>query len=566
MKVVSIDTETTSTRVESADLIGISLCGDGLGELFFLKGEIPDEVRRVLEDDSVLKLAHNATFDRAIMKRHGIVINHMLDTMTLAHIIGDTRLALKYLAELYFFEELEDYPEFRRRCPNPTKDDWAKYSIPQSRMCMKLYEALLPEVKRHGCFRLLEDLLMPLVPVLSDLELNGVRIDAGELRRIGQEFREEAASHQEALDKLVGHHVKPNSPKQVAALVFGELGVKPLRFSARTNEPSTGAEVLEGIKHPAVEHILGYRKYTKLAGTYAEKLPKLAYNGRLHTSYNICGTRTGRLSSTDPNLQNIPARTEEGRRIRKAFVASPGCVLMKADYDQLELRMMAMLSGDEVMCGAFRAGVDIHAKTAEEVSKLLGRAVSRFLGKTLNFEIIYGASVPLIMAETGLPRREAQKVRDGLFSTYPGIERWILKERALLADNGFVRTLMGRVRKFPEAIEPSLFGKNEIMKEGINTVIQGSSSELVLSKMIDAWRLYRDTEVKMVLQVHDEVVFELPEDIVDSVLSELERIMPCYDYDIPFTVTFAVGKDWRDMVEVEGSKDRQIAMYSRRRA
>lgn len=560
MKVAAFDVETTSVRVESAELIGLSFVYEDV-EGFYFADEIPHEVREVLEDNTILKLAHNASFDRSIMKRYGITVNYVLDTMTLAHILGDTQLSLKHLAELYFFEELEDFKDFRKRCPKPTKDDWARYSIPQSKMCIKLYEALLPEVKKHGCMKLLEDLLIPLVPVLSDLELNGVRVDTEELNKIGQEFRDKAARSQMALDLCVGHKVNPNSPKQVAALMFRELGFRPIRTSSKTGAPSTSSEVLESINHPAAKYILTCRKYGKLAGTYAEKLPKLTHDGRIHASYNICGTRTGRLSSSDPNLQNIPARTADGLRIRKAFIASPGNILLKADYDQLELRMIAMLSGDKLMCEKFRNGEDIHASTAESISELLGRKFPRFLGKTLNFEIVYGASVPLVMAETGLSRHDAQEVRDALFSTYRGVAAWIAKQRAMLRENGYVRTLKGRVRKFPDAAKPTIFGKNEIMKEGINTIVQGSSSELVLSKMIEAWRVFRDTDVKMVLQVHDEVVFELPEHKLSDVLHVLEGILPCYDYSVPFTVSFMVGKDWRDMEEVKGSKDRQYKEY-----
>ncbi len=489
-----------------------------------------------LEDPNVLKVAHNASFDYLMLKKQGVLARNFADTLIAAHMLWESHLNLKYLSSQRFGIVIPTFSEIGGL--NATLQEMGSMSAMHSFMTYELWQLYEPLLRKWGMSHLFWDIHMPLVPVIGDMELAGITVDKGELEVLGVEFEQKADLLAKAIDATTGFtETNYNSPDQVAWLLFDKLGLKAGRYTPSGKRPSTSAKEMERLRslHPAVNLILVYRQYKKLKSQYVDGMIKEMVNGRIHTSLNQAGTSTGRLSSSEPNLQNIPKRRPEGRRIRKAFVASPGCLLIVPDYDQLELRDLAIQSGDNYLIDAFLSGRDIHTETA---IRAFNSAKERFKGKTLNYQVTFG----------GGKRNERQK----FFDAYPQAAEWIRRESLAATENGYAKTRHGRIRLLPEI--QSEFAKVAAhgQREAISTIVQGSSAEEVFRGMIKVWEIFHDTEARMLLQVHDELVLEAPENIVGDVIPLLKEALTCNDYVIPLTVTVKVGKNWRDLEEYHG--------------
>lgn len=549
-QLVSFDVETTGRDIVRARMLGSSITDSPSHAYFFPTGhtEFP---ARILGDNSVPKVAHNAIFDRSILKRYGVVVDNIIDTMIAAHLAGEPFLGLKPLGSGVLGKKIIAFEDLKKPMSELTLEEMISYSGPHSITALELWEALEPRLREWGSLSIFKNLEMPLVPVLSDMVLNGAMIDADELRTLGVIFDSKIAIIQDALDHYSGYPgINYRSPDQVADLLFKKLGLPAGKKTKTGKRPSTDARVMEGLRgrHPVINLILQDRQYEKLKGTYVDGLIKRIINGRVHTSFNQTGTRTGRLSSSDPALQNIPVRRAEGRRIRSAFVAPPGYVLLKADADQLELKVLAHYSQDPKMVQAFLDGKDVHEEVAIEV---FGDKKERFKGKTLNYITGYGGGDALIAQQTGMSVRESGKWKARYFDTYSGIAYWVKVTKEFCKESGYAKTLHGRLRVIPELMAYDSPGILEHgCREAISTIIQGSSSEIIKLGMRKAWNVLKDSEVKMILQVHDEIIFEVPEEIVRDVVEVLKDTLPYNELSIPITFSFKMGYNWRDMAEI----------------
>lgn len=419
----------------------------------------------------------------------------------------------------------------------------------------RCWPALREQLQREGLLELYETVELPLVSVLAHMEATGIRVDAAQLQAMSAEMEERLTRMTEAIHVLAGEAFNLNSPRQLGRILYDKLGL-PVLKRTKTG-PSTDAEVLEQLaeQHPLPEAILTYRQLAKLKNTYVDTLPQLIHpvSGRVHTSFNQTVTATGRLSSTNPNLQNIPVRTEEGRLIRKAFTAGePGYVLMTADYSQIELRVLAHLSEDPILMDAFRAGEDIHRRTASEVFGVAPDQVTsqqRNAAKAINFGIIYGISSFGLAKGTGLTQAEAQRYIDGYFERYPGVKAYLDGMKEAAHRDGYVTTILGRRRYLPE-LKSRVWARRQFAERtAMNTPIQGSAADIIKLSMIRLHHVLQRWEgrVRMLLQVHDELVLELPQEEALEVGRAVKSVMEqAYPLRVPLVVEVRVGTDWRD--------------------
>lgn len=527
---LAFDVEASGVHVAVDDPIGVSFAVDSNSGYYFPWGHERFPWQQ-LENPDVLKVAHNAVYDRSMLKKQGILANNFADTLVAAHMLWEQHLNLKHLSFQRLGKQIPTFSEIGGL--NATVEETGTMSGQHAMVTFALWQYYEPLLRKWGMNHLFWDIQMPLVSVLSDMELNGIMVDKEELRVLGDEFQQKADTLARAIESTTGiSGVNYNSPDQIAWLLFEKMKLEPGRPTKGGKRPSTAAGELERLKscHPVVNLILTYRQYRKLIDQYVDGLIKQMVNGRIHTSFNQTGTRTGRLSSTEPNLQNIPKRRPEGRRIRRAFVASPGCMLIVPDYDQLELKDLTLHSLDPHLLDAFRSGRDIHTETA---IRAYGSASRRDEGKTLDYQILFGGGKP--------------KDRHKFFEAYPGAAEWIQRTSIDILNNGYARTRHGRIRLLPEVNSYSTRMVAHGQREGISTIVQGSSAEEVIRGMNKVWGEVHDTEVKMLLQVHDEIVLEAPENMVDDVVPVLREALTCNDYEIPLTVTIKVGKNWRDL-------------------
>ncbi|MBP6797947.1 MAG: DNA polymerase I, partial [Luteimonas sp.] len=433
-------------------------------------------------------------------------------------------------------------------------DDATRYAAEDADVTLRLHRVQAPRLAAtpslEGVYR---DIEMPLVPVLERIEANGVRIDADELRRQTADLSRRMLAAQQKATELAGRTFNLDSPKQLQALLFDELKL-PAVLKTPTGQPSTNEEALEAIadQHELPRVILDYRGLAKLRSTYTEKLPEMIDpgTGRVHTSYHQAGAATGRLASSDPNLQNIPIRTDDGRRIRKAFVAPEGRRLVACDYSQIELRIMAHLSEDAGLLSAFAAGADIHRATAAEV---FGRkldevtANERRAAKAINFGLMYGMSAFGLARNLGIGRGEAQEYIATYFSRYPGVRDFMERTRQQARDQGYVETVFGR-RLYLEYIQRGTQGQRAgAERAAINAPMQGTAADIIKRAMIDidGWLAGQDGRALMILQVHDELVFEVDAGFVDTLLAEVPaRMASAAELRVPLVVDSGVGRDW----------------------
>ncbi len=427
---------------------------------------------------------------------------------------------------------------------------------PAADFTWRLAGTLAPEIDAAGLRELYENIELPLAPVLVRMERAGVGIDLGVLSRLSAEMDLRLSALTAEIHRLAGREFNINSPQQLSKVLFEDLKLPMAGRSSKTKAPSTAAAVLEALApdHEIVRKILDYRELAKLKGTYVDALPALVNpsTGRLHTTFDQCGSATGRLSSADPNLQNIPIRTELGRQIRAAFIPRPGWKLVVADYSQIELRVLAHVSQDSVLIQAFRSGEDIHTRTAAEVlgiPPLLVGPEERRRAKAINFGIVYGLSAFGLAAQLGISRTDAQRYIDGYFSRYAGVKTYIDSVIAEVRRTGFTRTLFGRRRAIPDINSPNAPARNFAERTAVNSPIQGAAADLIKLAMISIDRRLRQEKFRaeMVLQVHDELLFEAPPEEVDSLGSLVKHEMESVrKLDVPLLVEIGVGENWRD--------------------
>jgi DNA polymerase-1 len=572
---IAFDTETTSLDPMQADVVGISLsvqsghaCYIPLGHDYpGVPAQLPrDQVlaalKPIFEDPKRPKVGQHAKYDMNILSHYGIVVRGLTqDTMLESYVWNATAtrhdmdsLAKKYLGyDTVKYEQVAGKGAKQISFSQVDLDTACRYAAEDADVTLRLHHALWPLLEAEPKLRkVYEAIEIPLVPVLAGMEQRGVLIDVNELRKQSQQLGKRMHELQQDAWKSAGREFNLDSPKQLQAILFDQLGL-PAKLKTPTGQPSTNEEALEAIaeEHALPRLILDYRGLAKLRSTYTEKLAEIVNprTGRVHTSYHQGAVATGRISSTDPNLQNIPVRTEEGRRIRQAFIAPEGWRVMAADYSQIELRIMAHLSGDEGLLRAFQEGGDIHRATAAEVFGLEPDAVTnnqRRAAKAINFGLMYGMSAFGLARQLGVDRGEASDYMARYFSRYPGVHAFMDATRERAHRDGYVETLFGR-RLYLE----NLSSRNQALRAGaeraaVNAPMQGTAADIIKRAMIAvaAWLKDRD-DAHMLMQVHDELVFEVRADAVDTVRDAIRQHMSgAAELHVPLVVDVGVGKNW----------------------
>lgn len=571
-KRLAFDTETTGLNALSARLVGISLAVEPGHAIYLPVGhkegeQLPTELvierlKAPLQDAGVAKVAHNAKYDMTVLGRYGISVkNPANDTMLMAYLLGEKALALKALAfarlgiEMTPITDLIGSGAKRVTMAEVAIKQAADYAGADADMTLKLAENFEPDLKEQGLWKLYSEVELPLVPVLMNMELAGISLDTARLRELSRELGEQVEKLASEIYRWAGHEFNINSPQQLSAVLFGELRLPPTRRSRGAY--TTGAPELEALvgSHPIIKPTLDYRQLSKLKSTYIDVLPGLINpkTGRLHTSFNQTRTATGRLSSSNPNLQNIPVRGELGRQIRRAFIAPPGAYLLSADYSQIDLRALAHLSGDENLITAFHNDEDIHTATA---SHLFGVEIERVtpdmrrLAKTVNFGVIYGMSEYGLEQATELTRQEAGNFIRAYFEKYPKVRQFLETTKKQAREKGYVQTLLGRRRYLPEVNASNRLLRDAAERMAINMPVQGTSADIIKVAMINLDREMAKHNLKsrMLLQVHDELVFEAPEEeliIMRRIASEI--MAGAVLLNIPLKVDVKVGRNWEEM-------------------
>ncbi|WP_457664814.1 DNA polymerase I [Thiolapillus sp.] len=576
----AFDTETTSLDYMQAELVGLSFAIES-GQAAYVpvahdypgaprqleRDWVLEKLKPLLEDPQQPKVGQNLKYDMSIVARYGIDMQGIrFDTMLESYVLDSTatRHDMDSLAKKYLGLDTVSFTDIAGKGAKQltfNQIDLAQagpYAAEDADITLRLHQTLWPKLEKvDGLRRVYEDIEMPLVPVLSRMERLGVRIDADLLQKQSQELAEKLHALEQRAYEIAGHPFNLGSPKQIGHIFFEELGMEVVKKTPK-GAPSTSEEVLQiladkGEELPAV--ILEHRGLAKLKNTYVDKLPEMRdpQTGRVHTSYHQAVAATGRLSSSDPNLQNIPVRTEEGRRIRKAFVAEPDFVMLAADYSQIELRIMAHLSGDQGLLEAFSKGLDIHRATAAEVfgaeSPETVSAEQRRSAKAINFGLIYGMSAFGLAKQLGIGRQEAQEYVELYFSRYPGVKAFMDRTREQAHEDGFVETLFGRRLYLPEINSRNGMRRAAAERTAINAPMQGTAADIIKRAMIrmDAWLEEEKPPVRMVMQVHDELVFEVKEDQLDPVKEKIRSIMEtAAELKVPLVVDVGVGDNWEE--------------------
>ncbi|MCC5098730.1 DNA polymerase I [Xanthomonas campestris] len=572
----AFDTETDSLDALQANLIGLSVAAEP-GQAAYLpfghdfpgapaqldRTQALAQLAPLLIDPAVRKLGQHGKYDLHVMRRHGIALAGYADDTLLESFVlnsGSARHDMDSLAKRYLGYDTVKYEDICGKGAKQIKfaqvslEDATRYAAEDADITLRLHQVLgkrlAAEPALESVYREIE---MPLVGVLERIEANGVCVDAAELRRQSADLSKRMLAAQQKATELAGRTFNLDSPKQLQALLFDELKL-PAVVKTPKGQPSTNEEALEAIadQHELPRVILDYRSLAKLRSTYTDKLPEMIHpqSGRVHTSYHQAGAATGRLSSSDPNLQNIPIRTEDGRRIRRAFVAPAGRKLIACDYSQIELRIMAHLSGDPGLVGAFESGADVHRATAAEV---FGRTIDTVSGderraaKAINFGLMYGMSAFGLARQLGIGRGEAQDYIALYFSRYPGVRDFMETTRQQARDKGYVETVFGR-RLYLDFINAGSQGQRAgAERAAINAPMQGTAADIIKRAMVsvDGWIADRAQRALMILQVHDELVFEADADFVDTLLAEVTaRMSGAASLRVPLVVDSGVGDNW----------------------
>ncbi|MDB5557230.1 MAG: polymerase, partial [Enterovirga sp.] len=591
---LALDVETSGPDPMRSDIVGISLglepgmsaylplrhraAGqDGSESLFengFLSDQIPPDaalarLKPLLEDEAVLKIGHNIKHDWLVLKRHGVEMGPIEDTMLLSYAldVGKPSLSghsLDQLARVYLQHTCMSLEEIagkgRKAVAFETihPDQAREYAAEGPDLALRLWRVLKPRLAPERKTTVYETLERPLVTTLARMEERGIRIDRSILSRMSGDFAQTIARVEDEVYEIAGERFTIGSPKQLAEILFGKFGLPGARKTS-TGQWSTGARLLEDLgessDHPLPRKILEWRQLTKLK-SYTDALPTYVHpeTGRVHTTYVLAATSTGRLSSNEPNLQNIPIRTEEGRKIRAAFVPEPGHKLISADYSQIELRLLADIADIPQLKKAFADGIDIHATTASE---MFGVPVDgmpadvRRRAKAINFGIVYGISAFGLANQLGIPRDEAGHYIRTYFERFPGIRDYMDKTKRAVREQGYVSTIFGRACHYPDISAGNASVRAAVERQAINAPIQGSAADIIRRAMIRMDAALRDARLsgRMLLQVHDELVFEVPEDEVAATLPVITRVMeeaphPAVQLEVPLAVEARAGDNW----------------------
>ena len=569
-KNLSLDTETTSTNAIEAELVGLSFAVTE-NEAYYVAIpanrqealEYIDIFKPLYEDPDILKIGQNIKYDYMVLRNYGVDLQgRMFDTM-LAHYVIQPELQhnMDYMAETLLnyqtvhIEELigpkgKNQKNMRDLSPQKVYE----YAAEDADITLRLKNVLEPRLKEVGAERLFWDIEMPLVKVLADMELNGVRLDTQQLKLTQQTFTERMNAYERHAYEEAGETFNIASPKQVGDILFGKMQLLEKPKRTKTGQYVTSEEVLQQLrgKAPIVDDILNYRGMKKLLGTYVEALPKLINKrtGHIHTSFNQAITATGRLSSSDPNLQNIPVRDDDGKEIRKCFIPDEGCRWFSADYSQIELRIMAHLSADENMTEAFREGFDIHRATAAKIWKESMDQVSdsqRKKAKQANFGIIYGITAFGLSQRMDIPTGEARKLIDDYFETFPKVHQYMEDAKRMAREKGYAETLYGRRRYLPDINSHNGTVRGFAERNAINAPIQGTEADIIKLAMIRIWKRFKDEGIrsKMTLQVHDELNFSVyPNEAEKVERIVLEEMQGAAKLNVPLTADAGWGDNW----------------------
>ena len=578
-KVISFDTETTSTEEMRADIVGISLAineGEGYyipightsGTNLPLKKVIAS-LEKPMTDPKIGKLAHNAKYDYIVLAQHGLTVSPLtFDTMLAEFIVDPSsrNLGLKNLAfvklgeEMTHIEELIGKGKKQISMADVAVESVAPYAVADAESTLRLMPIEQKDLKSVSGEKLLEEIDMPLTPVLADMEMTGISLDLPFFAELDKELTKRLSQIEKKVFDSIGKPFNINSTQQLSDVLFKTLGLEPPDRGNKTASGhfSTAAGVLEELsgKHPVVDWVLEHRELSKIKSTYVDALP-VAINpktNRVHTSYSQIGAVTGRLSSNNPNLQNIPIRTETGRRVRNGFIAGRGNWLLSVDYSQIELRIVAHMAQDEGMLAAFRADEDIHATTAGAIYGVTPEAVTKEMrrhAKAINFGLIYGMSAFGLMRGTDLTLAEAENFVKTYFTKFPGVKRYLDGIRKQAAQQGYVETLLGRRRYFPALqgkTNPQMKAREE--REAINAPIQGTAADIMKIAMLKIPPALKKAKLsgKMLLQVHDELVLECPKDELEKTAKVVKETMAnAYQLDIPLSTEARYGANWGEM-------------------
>ena len=568
--IISLDTETTSVNPIDAELVGLSFAVEE-GKAFYVaipaereKAErIVNIFKPLYESTKILKVGQNIKYDMEVLMNYGVrLAAPMFDTMIAHYVLQpEQKHNMDILAEtllgyqtIHIDELIGPKGKSQKNMRDLSPADICDYAAEDADVTLRLYNVLKPRLKEADVEDLFYNIEMPLVPVLAEMETYGVLLDTDALAETSKVLTSRMTQIEQDIYKLAGHQFNIASPKQVGEVLFGEMKIVDKPKKTKTGQYVTSEEVLQQLrsKAPIVDHILEHRGLKKLLGTYVDALPKLI-NPRthhIHTSFNQAVTATGRLSSSDPNLQNIPVRGEEGKEIRKCFIPEPGCLFFSADYSQIELRVMAHLSGDKNMIEAFREGYDIHAATAARIYKEKIDDVSRdqrTKAKRANFGIIYGITVFGLAERLDISRDEAKQLIDGYFETFPEVHAYMEKAKQLAREHGYAETFFHRRRYLPDITSHNATVRNFAERNAINAPIQGSAADIIKIAMVRIYERFcrEGIKSKMILQVHDELNFSvLPEEKEQVEKIVLEEMQNAYPLHVPLVADSGWGANW----------------------
>lgn len=565
----ALDTETTSTEPMQAELVGLSFCTKE-NKAYYVPvpsdrsqaSALLEKFRPAYENASIAKIGQNIKYDIIVLGQYGVhVEGPLFDTMIAHYLIQpEMRHNMDYLAEVYLnyqtihIEELIGTGKDQKNMRQVKKETVSIYAAEDADITLKLKNRLEAELKKENLEKLFYEIEMPLVRVLAKMEMDGVRIDTDALKEISRKYTQNLREIEAEIHELAGEDFNIASPKQVGEILFEKLKIIEKPKKTKTGQYVTSEEVLQSLKnkHHIVEKILDYRGLKKLLSTYIDTLPELINprTGRIHTSFNQAVTSTGRLSSSNPNLQNIPVRDDLGKEIRKAFIPEDGCLFFSADYSQIELRIMAHLSKDQNMIEAFRNDWDIHQATAAKIYKIDIDDVTRDMrrkAKTANFGIIYGISVFGLAERMNVERSEAKELIDGYFITYPGIKEYMDKSIEVAREQGYVKTIFERKRFLPDINSRNATVRGYAERNAINAPIQGSAADIIKIAMARIYTRFKEENLKskMILQVHDELNFSVPMSeksrVEQIVIEEMEK---AFAMEVPLKADYGWGKNW----------------------
>lgn len=569
-KILSLDTETTSTNAIEAELVGLSFAVEERKAFYVAIPANREEALKIVaifkplyEDPEILKVGQNIKYDIEVLRHYGVeVAGPMFDTMIAHYLLQpELRHNMDYMAEVYLgyrTVHIEELIGTRGRNQKNMRDlsptDIYEYACEDADITLRLKNVLEPKLDEAGVARLFRDIEMPLVGVLADMELNGVCLDTEALHETSEVFNKRMTAIEQHIYELAGEQFNISSPRQVGDILFGKMKIVDKPKKTKTGQFVTSEEVLQQLrsKSPIIDEILNYRGLKKLLSTYVDALPKLINprTGRIHTSFNQTVTATGRLSSSDPNLQNIPVRDDDGKEIRKCFIPEPGCLFFSADYSQIELRIMAHLSEDENMIEAFREGFDIHAATAARIwHKDIGEVTpaERKKAKQANFGIIYGITTYGLAQRMDISNGEARDLIDGYFLTFPRVEAYMEQAKETARKQGYAETLFHRRRYLPDINSHNATVRGFAERNAINAPIQGSEADIIKVAMVRIHRRFKAEGIrsKMILQVHDELNFSVfPEEKEQVERIVVEEMQGAYKLRVPLVADAGWGKNW----------------------